>query len=95
LLFGWGTFRLGVFTAPVGQTILQAVNVGSSGDTVRSALWRLDGLKTPAGLQTLGADNSLDSARDWCNVALSIKPLVAPVGGGGSSASALGPMLGF
>jgi len=75
LMFGWGTFRLATFTAPAGQTILQSVNVGSSGDTTRSALWRLNGLKSPAGAQTLGGIASLDSDRDWCNVALAIKPL--------------------
>lgn len=96
LLFGWGTFRLATFTAPAGQTILQSVNVGSSGDTTNSALWRFDGLKSPAGLETLGADNSLDSARDWCNVALAVKPLtVAPVSNAGSPPPTVLTLLGM
>lgn len=95
VMFGWGTFRLATFTAPGGQTILQSVNVGSSGDTTRSALWRLNGLKSPAGAQTLGGTASLDSNRDWCSAGLAIKPLAAVAQGGGAPPSALNLILGI
>lgn len=86
LLTSWGTFRLASFTPPAGQTTLQSVNVGSSGDTTNSALFRLNGLKSPAGLQTMGADNDLDSDRDWVQLALAIKPaLISQVGSPPSS----------
>lgn len=96
LITAWGTHRNSAFTPPAGQTILETVNVGSSGDTTNSDLWRLDGLKTPAGLETMGQDNSLDSARDWCLWALALKPSVAPVaGGGGSPSSSVMTLLGM
>jgi hypothetical protein len=91
LVTAWGTHRLAAFTPPAGQTTLQTVNVGSSGDTTNSSLWRLNGLKTPAGLVTMGGLNDLDSVRDWCMWALSLKPAVAPpvVSAGGSPSSLL------
>lgn len=89
LITAWGTFRLGVFTAPAGQTTLQSVNVGSSGDTTRSALWRLNGLKSPAGLQTMGADNDLDSDRDWVALTWALKEAPAAVAGSSPPSSVL------
>lgn len=77
VILGWGTHRNSSFTPPAGQTNLEEPQVGSSGDTTHSTLWRLDGLKTPAGLETMGQDASLSSVRDWCAYAISIKPLAA------------------
>lgn len=96
LVTAFGSYRLATFTAPAGQTILQQIFIGSSGDTTNSAAWRLNGLKTPAGLVTMGADNDLNQNRDWCMIAISIKPFAAPVVGGGlGSAGALSSIFGI
>jgi hypothetical protein len=68
-----GTHRLGVFSVPAGELALSINNVaGTSGDMTTLSTWREE--TTTPGLVTVGADNDLDSARDWAVIAVSIKP---------------------
>jgi len=68
-----GTHRLATFTVPPGETALSINNTaGSSGDTTKLSTW-YEAVATP-GTVTLGADNDLNSVRDWAVIAVSIKP---------------------
>jgi RHS repeat-associated protein len=71
-----GTHRLATFTVPAGETAISINNVaGTSGDMTTLSTW-YEAVATP-GTLTLGADNDLNSARDWALVAVSIKAAAA------------------
>jgi len=68
-----GTHRLATFTVPAGESAISINNVaGTSGDMTTLSTW-YEAVPT-AGTVTLGADNDLNSARDWAVIAVSIKP---------------------
>lgn len=72
---GFGTFRSGVFTAPGGEVQIGSTIIADpgTGDTTPMAIWYE--LVASAGATTVGADGDLDSARDWSQITLSVKPL--------------------
>lgn len=60
-----GSHRLAAFTMPGGEVeIYNNLIAGSGGDECRLSVW-YEAVAT-AGTVTLGADNDLASARDWC-----------------------------
>lgn len=69
---------------PSGQSVIfqSLVDCGSGGDRVRGMHWQEDNPVSPAGLITLGQDNSITGDRPWSAIGLSLKPLVpaGPVG---------------
>jgi RHS repeat-associated protein len=68
-----GTHRLATFALPGGEIAISINNVaGDSGDKTTLSTW-YEAVPTP-GTVTLGADNDLNSERDWAVIALSIKP---------------------
>lgn len=72
-----GTHRSATFTTPGGQTTISINNTnGTAGNTTTCSVWRV-GPVSPAALTTLGADNDLNAANDWCMVAVAIKPAAA------------------
>jgi len=83
-----GTHRLASFTVPPGETAISINNVaGSSGDMTTLSSWH-EAVPT-AGTVTLGADNDLNSARDWAVIAVSIK--AAGVGNAAPTVSLTSP----
>ena len=68
-----GTHRLATFTVPPGESAISVNNVaGDSGDKTTLSTW-YEAAPTP-GTVTLGADNDLNSDRDWAVVAVSLRP---------------------
>ncbi|HNT76859.1 MAG TPA: hypothetical protein PKH77_17755, partial [Anaerolineae bacterium] len=75
-----GTYRNNTFTVPGGQTGLSVGNAaGTGGDTTTCSVW-YKSVASP-GSTTLGGTGCINSAADWCCIAVSIKPESTGVAG--------------
>jgi hypothetical protein len=78
LAMAFGCARLSSLTVPAGETAIRLnFAAGSGGSNITASIWRETALVSPPATVTLGADGDLSTAREWGEIALSIKPASA------------------